>query len=242
MVHLYFLLGIIVANLWLGNFCHAEITKKILKEKQKRELVAPGDRAQPLSDETTGSGIQRRKEVESPPADQPLQILHQADKPGLQALGATKKTSVSTDSPAPTYHRIKANFLIGIDVVRGESGLVTGGQFGYAPFRGRPLYVGPEVHYALFSPGSMLSACAGGWYELRVYGAPRLSVVGGFLMGLGFPASFPKFSQKTFETHLDIALSQELNDLASVRGQFRPGIVDSRFAFMMNFNVSFRFR
>jgi hypothetical protein len=151
-----------------------------------------------------------------------------------------EQTRTEADYGDTRFFRYKTNFLIGVSILNG-SGLVMGGQLGYAPFRGTPAYFGPEVNFSLFSPGSILDFLVGGWYEFRVYGAPRLSINLGALGGPAFANSMPGLNSVNLAAFFDACIVQEVNDLVSVRGQFRPGYLAGNFAFMMNFNVSFRF-
>ncbi|MBI4406219.1 MAG: hypothetical protein HY537_18815 [Deltaproteobacteria bacterium] len=158
-----------------------------------------------------------------------------SEKPSVQG-------AIEPDYDEVRFFRYKTNLALGVEILKGSTALVTGAQLGYAPIALVPFYIGPEVSFALFSRGSLLNILAGGWYELRVFGAPRLSVVGGLVGGPGFSAQLESLPVTSFVLFIDTAIVQEVSDVATVRGQLRPGLVGGSFAFMVNFNLSFRFQ
>jgi hypothetical protein len=155
------------------------------------------------------------------------------------SLPASKATSYQ-DMGDTSFNRYKLNTLLGVNIVHG-SAIVSGMQLGYAPKTAVPLYLGAEFNFSLFSPGSLFSVLIGGWHEFKIRGAPKLSLSLGAVIGPGFTNQLPYLPITPLVGLLDIAISQEIDDFMSVRGQFRPGIVGRYLAFMMNFNVSFRF-
>ena len=148
--------------------------------------------------------------------------------------------AIPADLGDSRFHRFKLNTLLGMNIVQG-SGFVSGMQFGYAPWTSTPLYVGPEFNFSLFSPGSLFSLLFGGWYGWKLQGAPKLTVSLGGVVGPGFNTYLPSLPGTALVGFLDLAIAQEVDDLVAVRAQFRPGYIGNYFAFMMNFNVSFRF-
>ncbi len=163
-----------------------------------------------------------------------------------QARAASNSTSQSSPDTKKTltddrFFRYRLNTMLGINISQG-SGVLSGMQFGYAPFTSVPFYIGPEFTFVLYSPGSIFSLAAGGWYDFRVYGSPHLTLSVGAIAGTGFTSYLPQFPNSPFVGFLDISLSQELDDLASIRAQFRPGIIDKSIAYMMNISLSFRFQ
>jgi len=154
----------------------------------------------------------------------------------LRALASAKRVGMNA-----RVHRYRANMAIGVNIVKGSSALSMGGQFGYAFWDKTPVYIGPEVSFSLNSPGSLISVLGGAWYEVKIHRTPRMGLAGGVLAGMAIPSSHPTVKSASIAAFLDTAISQEVNDLVSVRGQFRPGFIGSHFAFMMNFNVAFRF-
>lgn len=138
------------------------------------------------------------------------------------------------------FYRYKFHSMMGINIASG-SAFVTGFQMGYAPWRSKPIYFGPDLTFSLFSPGSLFATLAGGWYEFRIQGVPRLNVSLGGFVGPGFPSLLPAMNDTVFVAMAFGAVSQELDDLVSFRAEFRPGILGSDFAFMMNFSLAFRF-
>ncbi len=164
-----------------------------------------------------------------------------------------KRTTVNTGStvegepPAEVgdvkHYKYKLNGALGIDIISGlGSGFHIGGQLGFAVWNGVPFYVGPDVGFSLFSPGSTIGTAASAWYELRIYGAPRLSMTMGAGIGPVITSNTGQFKSVTYQGFLDGCIVQEINDLASVRGQFRPAVVGGYFGFNVNLDVQFRFQ
>jgi hypothetical protein len=138
------------------------------------------------------------------------------------------------------FNKQKLSTYLGIHVAH-EPALVMGAQFGLAPFLQTPFYVGPEVNFSFFSPGSFLGLLVGAWHEMRIYGAPRLGLSIGGYVGAVLTSEAEKYSRIATASYVDISIHQEVSDLALVRGQFRPGFVGGYFAFMMTLGITFRF-
>lgn len=162
------------------------------------------------------------------------------DKVKVTKGSAPKKTKLQ-DYQEPFYPYM-LHTLLGVNILEARSGVVSGAQLGFALGEREPWYLGPEVNFSLYSPGSILQTLLGAWYQLRVYRSPRLSVATGILLGASIPFDFAPVPQAAFTGFFEAVVSQELNDLVSMRGQLRPGFIGSKFAFMMNLNVTFRFR
>lgn len=171
----------------------------------------------------------------------------------VQDLNANERSPVSKGSNSEVeevqadvgdvrHYPYKLNSGIGVDVIAGlGSAFHVKAQFGYALWEGVPFYLGPEVGFSLFSPGSILSTAAAVWYELRIYGAPRLSMSLGLGVGPVFPSSTTQYGSVTYQGFFDGCIVQQVNELASVRGQFRPAVVGGYFGFNVNLDVQFRF-
>ncbi|MCB0404541.1 MAG: hypothetical protein KDD51_07120 [Bdellovibrionales bacterium] len=160
------------------------------------------------------------------------------------------KTKVERGTPAKKtkvevyyepFYRYILHTMLGVNIVDGRSGVVGGAQLGFALGERQPWYLGPEINFSLYSPGSLIQPMLGLWYQLRIYRSPRLSVATGVLLGAAIPSNFTPVPNTTFSGFFEAVISQELNDLVSMRGQLRPGFIGSKFAFMMNLNVTFRF-
>lgn len=169
-----------------------------------------------------------------------LSLSAQAAGQKEKAIEAKMSQPVSNVYGEATLYRYKLNTMLGLNVIQG-SALVSGMQFGYALSPSSPLYVGPEFNFSLFSPGSIFSVMAGGWYEMRVHGAQKMRFSLGLVLGPGFNSAVSGVPATALVGFLDAALAQEMDDLMSIRAQFRPGMVGRFFAFMMNINISFRF-
>ena len=133
----------------------------------------------------------------------------------------------------------RVNAIIGVGIVQG-SALALGVQGGYAPWKGKSIYFGPEISALRYSSGTVFQTLLGGWYETKVHGSPRLSVAFGAFSGLGFAQGVGNLPSAGLSFFLDGCLSQDIDDLVSVRAQFRPGVLGGYFAFMMNFNIVFK--
>ena len=153
------------------------------------------------------------------------------------AVPEVAKRSVSLDS---AFYRYEFNTFLGIHITD-ETALVSGGRFALAPIRRTVFYVGPEVNYSLFSPGSLLQVLGSGYYEVHIYVAPRLRLSFGLLCGLGITLQMAKYSSLTWVTYADVGVSQEVTKLAVVRGSFRPGFVGGYYSFIMSMGLGFRF-
>lgn len=196
--------------------------KKVTKAKSSKKVVvsqssdASEASSAPVKDATKRAPVNKGSTVEAEPAAEVGDIKH---------------------------YKYKLNGALGIDIVSGlGSAFHIGGQLGFAVWDGVPFYVGPDVGFSLFSPGNTISTAASAWYELRIYGAPRLSMSLGAGIGPVITSSTPQFSSLTYQAFLDGCIVQEINDLASVRGQLRPSMVGGYFGFNMNLNVQFRFQ
>lgn len=147
------------------------------------------------------------------------------------------ETAPTTDA---RFYRYKLNSFIGTQVTD-QTAPMTGLQFGLAPVKRMPFYAGPEINFSNFSGGSLLEVLASGWYEVRIYGAPRLSLSFGALIGVGIASGLPRYSSVCAVTYGEIAISQEVSDVANIKGSFRPGFVGGYYAFIISLGVSFHF-
>jgi hypothetical protein len=147
---------------------------------------------------------------------------------------------------SPSYSELlpvakyKLNTAMGMTITKG-SAFNSAMQFGAVLSRKFPLYLGPDFSFSLFSPGNIFFIGGGGWYEFRWESSPKLLTCFGAVGGPAFVSQVGNFSPTNLAIFLDLALAQEVDDLFLIRGQMRPGFIGKTFAFMMNFNVSFRF-
>ena len=160
----------------------------------------------------------------------------------VSALGvappAEKKVVHAKELPPIKY---KYNSLLGLGLARGSS-LVVGGQLAFPLSQTSPVFAGPELDFALYSPGSLYALLGTFWYEIPLDRTTKSALSLGVATGMvaaDRPAYFPSL---TYAAFLDIALSQEVDQDVSVRGQIRPGIIGKYFAFWMNMNVTFLIR
>jgi len=151
-----------------------------------------------------------------------------------------KSSTVRRRQRRRTY-AYRLNAALGVDIVGGESGVLVGGQFGFALGEDKLFYIGPDISFTKFSDGSLINVLLSGWYHLRLKGAPRLGIEGGIAVGAAFPSNVQRVSNTSLALFLDAVIVQQVNDFFSVRGQFRPGVIGENFAYMMSFNIAFRF-
>jgi hypothetical protein len=161
-----------------------------------------------------------------------------ARKPAAAAVA--KPPSIESDEGDVRYYRYRLNTYLGFHLSQ-TSAVAIGAQFGLPIRKGHTIFVGPEVSFSLFSSGNILMTLASAWHEMRVYGSPRLNLAVGLLAGTAFCSNIPNIGGVTYAVFGDAVIAQDIDDLVTIRGQFRPGIIGGYFAFMMNFNVSFRF-
>jgi len=157
--------------------------------------------------------------------------------------GSVSEKNADAELGDVRHYPYKLNTALGINVVAGlGSAFHIGAQFGHAMWEGVPFYIGPDIGFSLFSPGSLITASFSAWYELRIYGAPRLSMSLGAGLGPAIASSTPQFGSVTYQAFLEGCIVQQINDIASVRGQFRPTFVGGYVGFNGNLNVQFRFQ
>ena len=98
------------------------------------------------------------------------------------------------------------------------------------------------MDFALYSPGSLYALLATFCYEIPLERTTKSALSLGVAAGM-VAADRPTYLPSlTYAAFLDIALSQEIDQDVSVRGQIRPGIMGKYFAFWMNMNVTFLIR
>lgn len=106
----------------------------------------------------------------------------------------------------------------------------------------RPLYLGIDGTYSLFSTGYYLSLMPGLWYNFTLRATPFANLTVGLLTGPAFCKSVVGMPNNSYGVFGEASISFELDDLTTVRGQFRPGIVGGRVAFSTAMLIGFRFR
>ena len=137
------------------------------------------------------------------------------------------------------FHRYEVNTFTGIHVTD-ESAAILGVQFGLAPVRRASYYVGPEVSMSLYPSGSLLEILFSGWVEIPIYGAPRLSLTGGVLLGVGIASNISSLSSVVAATYGELGLVQKVSEFINVKGAFRPGFVGGYYSFIMSLGITIR--
>lgn len=193
--------------------------------------------AQTLSSKRPSRGKTEAKAATKPAV--PARSTASAQTPANPSASAPRSRVVSDEDEQRVYS-YKVNTFLGYQVAD-TTAAALGVQGGFAISRPTPLFLGPEIGYALFSTGRLLTFLGGGWYEMRLSGSPRFSVIVGALGGIGMTDNVGNLKKNVLVLYLDSALSQDIDDLVAIRAQFRPGVVADLFSFSMNLSVSFRF-
>jgi len=132
------------------------------------------------------------------------------------------------------------NHFSGLGLLRG-AGLVTGLQVGFLLIREWAVYLGPEISYTLFSGAGLLETLATLWIDIPIPSTHSVKISLGGAGGLAFPRDLIGVRTPAPTAYGEIVVSQDINDLATLRGQIRPGIVAGESMFMVNLNLLFRF-
>jgi len=165
---------------------------------------------------------------------------------GSQLFGVPKAKKTPHKTPViivvPKTHpaRIKLNAHFGFNFLSG-SAVVSGFQFGRLISSTVPVYVGPEIGFMLFSPGSILNVLVGGWIETHVFKDPQKTLDFGLFLGPGFSSQRPNWKTTALVVMTDITYTREVDESLSFRAQIRPGVVDGKVLAGLNFNAQFRF-
>lgn len=155
---------------------------------------------------------------------------------------ASKPSEIEAITGTHLFYKSKLHASLGWGSLRGNgSGFMVGAQLGYPLAKGSPIYIGPEVDFVLLSPGSLCNVLGTGWYEIHFDEGSPWSMALGLGAGAGFPQAAPALSKTSFAAYLDTVVSREIDDLASVRGQIRPGMVGGNLSLFVNIGVEFRF-
>ena len=164
-----------------------------------------------------------------------------AQPPSHQAAVIRSTTAEGELADAGEFYRYRLNTAMGMHIIGSTSAFMISGQFGVAPFGTHPFFVGPDMSFALFSGGSLFGVWASGWYEMKLSGAPRLSLLFGAVGGPTFTSHVSPLPTTSYSAFLDLGVTEEIDDLASIRIQLRPGIEGGYFAFLAGLMISFHF-
>jgi hypothetical protein len=162
--------------------------------------------------------------------------LHTTSKIKIDA----NKKSVSVIDKKIVPPSTKLNVQFGFNLVSG-SAVVSGFQLGKLVYSKFPIYIGPELSFMLFSPGSVLNVLWGGWVESHLFANPKRTFDFGLYLGPGFSNQRPGWRTTNAEVLMDVSYTQEIDDTFSLRGQIRPGSFDGKVLCAFNLNVQFRF-
>ncbi|MSP18076.1 MAG: hypothetical protein EXR74_00750 [Bdellovibrionales bacterium] len=157
---------------------------------------------------------------------------HRTSKMGWPVDRSTKKLI------SPSSYKLNTQF--GFNVVSGSS-VNSGFQLGRLVYSRFPIYVGPELSFMLFSPGSILNVLVGGWVENHLFSNHRKTIDFGIYGGLGFSNQRPSLKTTNPILSLDISYSQQIDDFSALRGQIRPSFINGKVLCSVNMNAQFQF-
>ncbi len=121
-------------------------------------------------------------------------------------------------------------------------GVVLHTQMRFLSSRKRPVYFGIDGQFGLFDPAFFLSLMPAFWYDFVLQYQPLATLTLGLAAGPSFSKGLPSIPDQSFAVFAEIGLSYELDDLATVRVLFRPGVVGGRFSMASSVLMGFRFR
>ncbi len=190
--------------------------------------------------------------VHSEPFDGPMAWPNDAIKissskklrdPGSQTVVKGAVVDATSDPMANLIHfRMESVVYTGYsNVATAGSAYSLGTKFGFAPKYGIPFYVGPELSFSLFSPGSMMRAGGAAWFEIHRFPASAYQTLFGLGAGGAFPTAMPAFTTTTWTVYADLSVARPLDDLAALALTLRPALTGGFFSFNALFNIIFRF-
>ncbi len=198
-----------------------------------KEVVQEAELPPPLPDPVVEAPPSSVVEAATPP---PAPV---STTPAPSKLSGATELKERVDDETRQY-TFRIHSYLGV-LIGQNSGSVYGINVAIIPESDSLWYFGAEVNFSRPSAGSIMSALAGAWRDFPIYGASRLSLGVGALLGPVFPGPGTGLASPTYAAFLNTALCKEIDELAMVRAEFRPGLVGGRFAFLMNFGVTFRF-
>lgn len=162
------------------------------------------------------------------------------EQPILEAPSIPDAVTLPVPRLAKPY---RSEFLSGLGVlVLDGAALALNTQFRFVLPKARAVYLGVDGTYGLFRSGTLLSVWPALWFDFVLDPAPLAHLTLGVLGGASFSRGLPSLSDFTLGALGELSISFEVDDLSTVRGQFRSGIVGGRFVFGMVVLFGFRFR
>lgn len=141
----------------------------------------------------------------------------------------------------PLLPTLQYHALGGIELVRGGEAFTVGGQLGWRLTQDRALFAGPAILFAHFSNGSVLNILASLWYELYIRQMPSWGVSLGLLLGPSVTEGTVPVAKDPLAVLFEGSIFKYLDDLSSLRMQFRQGFLAREFVIVVTLGVSFRF-
>jgi hypothetical protein len=179
------------------------------------------------------------KALKSRAAVKPLVAI---EKPVLEVPFVPPPVTVPVARAAAPVH-YRSEFLSGLGVlVLDGAALTLNTQFRFAFPKARSMYLGVDGTYGLFAVGTILSVWPGLWFDFVLDPVPLAHLTLGVLAGPTFSQGGSPLPAFSIGTTGELSISFEIDDLSTVRGQFRSGIVGGRFVFGMVVLFGFRFR
>jgi hypothetical protein len=145
--------------------------------------------------------------------------------------------------PSTATNRYRKEFSSGLGLFLLDQAAVSlNMQMRFSVSRKSLLYAGVDGTYGLFTNGSYFGLLPAVWWDFVLQPIPLAHLSLGVLGGVGFTRGLPALSPSVLALFGELSIAFEVDDLSTVRGQFRPGIVGGRFAFSMLVLLGFRFR
>jgi len=204
-------------------------------EKKKAKEVAKEKASEPSEPKDTAESS-----APPPPAPSSVATAPSSPSPAPASTGKAVATSELRAEDEVHQYSFRLHSYLGVMIAQ-NSALTYGINAAITPGGDSVWYFGPEVSYSNPNAGSITSVLIGAWRDIPVYGASRLSLGIGALAGPVFAAPGSGYNSVTYAGFFNTALCKEIDELAVIRAEFRPGWISGRFAFLMNFGVSFRF-
>lgn len=215
------------------------------KNAPKAQAKAKPSKATPKTVEKTATKKARSASKTAKKASSPRPEHTERTVSGVSAVPVTGGEYVAAQivpTDLPGYGtRYERAFESGFGLfVLGEPAVSFNPQMRWKWKSRRATYWGIDGQFSLFQTGTYLHVAPALWYDFILRSSPFFTLTLGALAAPAFSRGLPQ-ANVTFAAFGELSLAFEIDDLASVRGQFRPGIVGGSFAYAMGFLIGFQF-
>lgn len=136
--------------------------------------------------------------------------------------------------------KLKLNSQFGFNFVSGTA-ITAGFQMGRRMTKFEGIYLGPELSFMAFSPGSILNVLLGGWFENHFFNDQTKTIDLGISIGAGFSNKRALLKTTNLTGLIDVSYSQKVDETLTLRVQVRSGLIGSSVIGSLNFNAQFGF-